>query len=85
MSWSSLVLFDEVMRLYLNFHTYNDKSEVDYLIYGGRPASSKSRQISPVNVISCPKFIYRFPSCFEDRKARFLTKDFLAQFVIMSS
>ena len=26
--WGSLVSFDEVMRLYLNFHTYNDKSEM---------------------------------------------------------
>ena len=60
-----------------NLHTYNDKSEVNYLIYEGMPASSKSRQFSPVNVISRPKFNYRFPNCFEDRKARFWRMIFL--------
>ena len=71
LSWNSLVLFDEVMRLYLNCHTYNDKSEVHYLIYEGMPASSNlvklHRQISNYRL----SFNYRFPDCFKDRKARF--------------
>ena len=55
LSWNSLVLFDEVMRLYLNCHTYNDKSEVNYPIYNWMPASSKSRQTSPVDFELSPQ------------------------------
>ena len=68
----------EVMRLYLNFHTYNDKSEMDYLIYEEIPASSKSRQISPVDLIYRPKFNYRSRIVLRLEKGRFLTDGSLA-------
>ena len=71
-------MFDEVMRLYLNFHTYNDKSEMDYLIYEEMPASSKSRQISPVDSIYRPKFNYCSRIVLRIEKARFLTDGSLA-------
>ena len=44
---------------------------MDYLIYEEIPASSTSRQISPVDLIYRPKTNYRFSNYFEDRKARF--------------
>ena len=59
------------MRLYLNFHTYNDKSEMDYLIYGEIPASSTPRQIPPVDSIYRPRFSYRYSKHFEGRKVGF--------------
>ena len=46
---------DQVQLNNFNLRTYNDKSEVDYLIYEEIPASSTSRQISPVDSIYCPK------------------------------
>ena len=46
-SW--LGLWSNVKLNNFNLHTYNDKSEMDYPIYDWMPASSKSRQISPVN------------------------------------
>ena len=42
---------------------------MDYLIYEEIPASSTSRQISPVDLIYRPKFDYRFSNYFGDRKA----------------